>query len=73
VPSATALDLFADPKLLEDAKAELKASNEKHGHFVDPVKDDSLPTFQLMHNVEESQVPVQTKVDMLLPDFSTLK
>jgi len=71
--AATALDLFADPKLLEDAKAELKASNEKHGPFVDPVKDVSLPTFQLMHNVEESQVPVQTKGDLPLPDFSTLK
>ena len=70
--AATALDLYADPKILEDAKAELKASNEKHGPFVDPVKDVPLPTFQLMHNVQESQVPVQTK-DMPLPDLSTLK
>jgi hypothetical protein len=31
-----------------------------------------LPTFQLMHNVEEKQVPVQTK-DMPLPDLSSLK
>lgn len=70
--AATALDLYANPSLLEEALAELKASNEKHGPFVDPAKDVPLPTFQLMHNVDESQVPVQTK-DMPMPDFSTLK
>ncbi|MDI9370890.1 MAG: hypothetical protein QM446_08245, partial [Synergistota bacterium] len=71
--AATALDLYANPEVLEDAWTELKASNEKHGPFIDPAKEIELPTFQLMHNVEESQVPVQTKEDMPLPDFSSLK
>jgi len=71
--AATALDLYANPGMLEEAWAELKASNEKYGPFVDPAKDIALPTFHLMHNVDESQVPVQTKEDLPLPDFSSLK
>lgn len=70
--AATALDLYANPSVLEDAWKELTASNEKHGPFVDPAKDVPLPTFHLMHNVDEAQVPVQIK-DMPLPDLSTLK
>ena len=71
--ATTALDLYANPDIIEKAKAELKASNEKFGPFVDPAKDIPLPSFKLMHNVDESQVPVQTKEEMPLPDFSTLK
>ncbi len=67
--AATALDLFADPMLLEAALMELKTSNEKHGPFVDPVKDVDLPSFKLMHNVEESQVPFRQRVTCLFPTF----
>lgn len=71
--ATTALDLYANPKLLEEAKAELKTSNKKFGPFEDPTKDVDLPSFKLMHNVEESDVPVQPKENIPMPDFSSLK
>lgn len=60
--AATALDLYDDPDLIDAAWAELEESNAKWGPFVDPVADIDVPSFLLMHGVEEDAVPKQWEV-----------
>jgi hypothetical protein len=60
--AATALDLLADQGLIDEAWKDHKASLEKYGPFVDPVKDSDLPSFELTHGVKEDSIPKQWEV-----------
>ena len=70
---ATALDLFADGSLIEDAWKDHRESLEKYGPYVDPVKDVDLPSFELVHNIKEEAMPKQWEVRPYpKPDFDKL-
>ena len=57
--AATALELFQNKNLISAAKAEHVRNISKYGPFDDPVKDLSVPSFELLHGKKESQVPKQ--------------
>ncbi len=57
--ASTALDLFSDPGIIQEAKAEFDQFQHDLGPFVDPVADTPTPSFKLMHGVDEDWVPKQ--------------
>ncbi|HKJ68246.1 MAG TPA: amidohydrolase [bacterium] len=57
--ATTALDLYLNPELVEAAWEEHQQSTELYGPFADPVEDLPVPTFQLMHGMQENEVPKQ--------------
>lgn len=71
--AATAIDLFSDQSLIDEARKAHRESLEKYGPFVDPMKDSDLPSFEMMHNVKEESVPRQwdTK-NYEMPDLDRL-
>ena len=71
--AATAIDLMSEKALVDDAQKEFNESLKQYGPFVDPVKDQNVPTFELMHNVKEDAVPRQYDVlPYKKPDLDTL-
>lgn len=60
--AATALDMYANPQLIDAAWEELREMNALHGPFFDPVADIDVPSYRLMHGFAEDAVTMQWEV-----------